>query len=468
MRRRASAMTATLVLPQGIVDELMAATRHPLETAGVLLASVVHANNGEIRLLGRKMLWVDESAYYRRERDGLSIASDGYVHALAQAEILGAVGIWVHTHPGTGALPLPSKHDQIVDGEIADLFRLRSGSAYYGAIIFSPRPPSLTFTGHLESDDGHTISIGRLWMVGDRFRLTRSFDSRPAQLSPIFDRNVRALGSAIQQTLGDIHVGIVGCGGIGSIIAEQLVRLGVRQITLIDPDELSASNVTRVYGSTAADAGRVKVAVLAEHLMQIAPDTICDPVKSMITLERVARHLTSCDVVFGCTDDNAGRLVLSRIATYLLTPVIDCGVLLTSDDDGRLIGIDGRVTTLAPGQACLLCRGRIDVARASAELLTPEERIRLEHEGYAPALGRTEPAVVSFTTIVGATAVSEFLERLIGYGPEPRPSEVLLRCHEREISTNVAVPREGHYCHPSTGKLGLGITTPFLEQTWAA
>jgi hypothetical protein len=41
-----------------------------------------------------------------------------------------------------------------------------------------------------------------------------------------------------------------------------------------------------------------------------------------------------------------------------------------------------------------------------------------------------------------------------------------LRCHEREISTNVSLPRDGHYCHPSSRKLGMGVTQPFLEQTW--
>jgi hypothetical protein len=147
---------------------------------------------------------------------------------------------------------------------------------------------------------------------------------------------------------------------------------------------------------------------------------------------------------------------------------LDCGVLLTGDSSGALIGIDGRVTTLVPGQPCLVCRSRIDLARAAAELLTPEERHRREDEGYAPALGRVEPAVVAFTTLVAATAVSELLERFVGYGPEPRPSEVLLRCHDREVSTNIDTPRCGHYCHPSSGKLGAGTTNPFLEQTWPA
>ena len=186
----------------------------------------------------------------------------------------------------------------------------------------------------------------------------------------------------------------------------------------------------------------------------------------MITLEPTALRLAASDLVFGCTDDNAGRLVLSRLATYMAVPVIDMGVLFSSDPNGLLIGIDGRVTILSPGAACLVCRGRVDLARAGVELMSPDERRRLQDEGYAPALGGAEPAVVAFTTAVAAAAVTEMLERLIGFGPEPRPNEVLLRWHEREISVNVSAPRPGHYCDPRAGKLGVGATRPFLEQTW--
>ena len=171
--------------------------------------------------------------------------------------------------------------------------------------------------------------------------------------------------------------------------------------------------------------------------------------------------------MFGCTDDNAGRLVLSRFASYFLTPVIDCGVLLSSDGHDRLIGIDGRVTILTPGDACLVCRDRIDLARAQAEALPAGERVRLQREGYAAALPGVEPAVVSFTTAIAAAATGELLERLLGYGSEPAPSEVLARFHEREMSSNIAAPREGHYCDPQAGKLGRGESEPFLEQTWA-
>ena len=108
------------------------------------------------------------------------------------------------------------------------------------------------------------------------------------------------------------------------------------------------------------------------------------------------------------------------------------------------------------------------MARAAAEQKTPEERRRLADEGYAPALGAVEPAVVAFTTAVAAAAVNELLDRLIGYGPTERPTETLLRLHEREISTNRAFPREGHYCHQRQGKWGAGAEEPFLGQPWSS
>jgi hypothetical protein len=468
VREELSRTMVTVVLPQHIVDDITAVAWLPVETAGVLIASVVITDQNEIRLLGRKMQWVPESAYLRRGGDHLSIASEGYVSFLGEAEAMGAVAIWVHTHPGVESPPRPSQHDWEVDRQIADLFRFRTGSPYYGTLIFSPRNEGIAFSGYIQAENSPQLQIERLWQVGDRFRLTRSFLLPVREISADFDRNVRALGGAVQQTLSDLRIGVVGCGGTGSSVAEQLVRLGVRKLALFDPDELSGSNITRVYGSTATDVGQPKVDTLAAHLRRIAPNTQCQLVKSMITLGPAALQLRSCDVVFGCTDDNAGRLVLSRFSTYMLTPVFDCGVLVSSDSQGLLRGIDGRITTLVPGQACLVCRGRIDVARAGAELLTPDERRRREDEGYAPALGRTEPAVVTFTTLVAATAVSELLERLIGYGPDPRPSEVLLRCHDREVSTNIDTPRPRHYCDISSGKLGLGVTDPFLEQTWPA
>jgi hypothetical protein len=137
-------MSAILVIPDHIADKLQTATGHPLETAGVLLVSVVETPDDSPRLLAREVIWVEDSAYARRESNSLSIASHGYIRALGRAEELGATAIWFHTHPGMDSRPTPSEHDDLVDDQIADLFRLRSGSSYYGALIMAPRSGSLS------------------------------------------------------------------------------------------------------------------------------------------------------------------------------------------------------------------------------------------------------------------------------------------------------------------------------------
>lgn len=458
-------MRVTLVLTGSIYTELLGATSKPLEAAAVLLVRPVHTGRGSIRLLARELRWVPKEAYLVRKHDALTISSDGYVPSLQLAEETEAMPMWLHTHPGEGSEPEPSPHDDQVDEQLSPLFRLRSGSDWYGSLVISNADGALIFTGHLEDDDSRH-DVDRIWVVGPRLRLLHNWSHDLSDPDELFDRNVRAFGGGVQRALGDLTAAVVGCGGTGSAVAEQLARLGVRRFLLIDPDQLSESNLTRVYGSFPKAVGDNKSAVLQRHIHRIAPDAHVHAIPSTVTEETTARALTQADVVFGCTDDNAGRLVLSRLATYFLTPVIDSGVLISSDTDELIESIYGRVTLLYPGAACLVCRNRIDLKRAAAETMTPEEHGRLAAEGYAPALGAVEPAVIAFTTQVAATAVGELIERLVHYGLQPPPSEVLLRIHDREISTNDELPKERHYCHPSAGKLGLGFTEPFLEQTW--
>lgn len=458
-------MSCTLLLPHALTHEILQAVQDPLETAGVLLGSLRDVGGGQRKLLGRKILWVPANAYRTRRPDALSIGSEGYVPALQEAEAMDACAIWFHTHPSQIGIPLPSYHDEIVDGQLRDLFRLRTGSEVYGSLIFSPAPTGLSFTGFVESG-GHRCEVDRLFSVGDRFRYVESYRIDRNEPTAEFDRSVRAFGGAVQAALSRLKFAVVGNGGTGSAVAEQLVRLGARNLALFDPDVLEVTNLTRVYGATRIDVGRPKVEVLRDHLLRIAPDLKCDVYQQSILDELAARKLAASDVAFGCTDDNAGRIVLSRLASQFLVPVFDCGVLLSSDATGNLTSIDGRVTTLCPGAACLVCRDRIDMRRAAAEQMSAAEHQRLAAEGYAPALGRVEPAVITFTTSVAAQALSELLERFVGFGPTPRPNEVLLRMHDREISTNIATPRDGHYCDPNAGKIGAAVMTPFLDLAW--
>lgn len=458
---------ATLVLPEWIATDIALACRQRNETAGVLLAGIARTEHG-LRLLGRRLVWVSDDAYDRRTPLSLSINSRGYVDTLRLAAERGDVPIWLHTHPAPETPPVPSEYDELVDDLLRETFRVRSDADLYASIIASPAEAHFRFTGRLWESDREPVPIPRMLVAGSRIALHAAVDAPESLDVPErFDRQVRAFGGDVQRVLANLQIGVVGCGGTGSAVAEQLARLGVGRLLLVDYDVLSDSNVTRVFGSSPAEVGRSKVEVLSDHLQRIAPGTEVVTVVGSVNELETARALTSCDVAYGCTDDNAGRLVLSRLASYYSLPVFDLGVLLSSDQ-GLLSGVDGRISVIAPGAACLVCRGRIDLSRAAAEQLSESERAARTAEGYAPELVGVEPAVVAYTAAVASFAVAELLERLIGYGGDARPSELMLRFHDRELRTNSVGSREGHYCHPEGGDIGAGDREPFLGQTWAS
>jgi hypothetical protein len=149
----------------------------------------------------------------------MRISSEGFVPPLRLAEADGAVPIWTHTHPGASSSPVPSEHDHEVDAQLSDLFRLRSGSKYYGALILAQKDGRMAFTGHLDEGDA-SLPIDRVLVIGDRIALQWHYQSGRPALEPLFDRNVRAFGGEVQRALGDLRIAVVGCGGTGSAVAE--------------------------------------------------------------------------------------------------------------------------------------------------------------------------------------------------------------------------------------------------------
>ena len=78
----------------------------------------------------------------------------------------------------------------------------------------------------------------------------------------MFDRQLRAFGAQGQVRLEGLRIGIVGAGGIGSLLTQQLVYLGVKNFTLIDDDTVGTTNLNRLVGANQWDVSTAKVAVL--------------------------------------------------------------------------------------------------------------------------------------------------------------------------------------------------------------
>lgn len=415
----------------------------------------------EVRLIARKIIPIDD--FEESSAVHIKIPSKSVVRALKSADDSKECFVFVHSHPS--GIPNHSAQD---DREEKELFRTAynriSTSGVHGSIVFSsPENPRARI--FLQGEGFKTVSVIRV--IGNRFRFYYPADGSSPN-SIFFDRQIRAFGSETQNLLSKLKIGIVGLGGTGSAVAEQLVRLGVGSLVLFDGQELEKSNVNRVYGSRAVDAGVPKVKIMERLIADIGFNTGVKAINKSITIESIAKELKECDVIFGCTDGEAGRSILNKIAIYYAIPVFDMGVKIDSID-GTIRAIEGRVTTLMPGAACLFCRERIDPTNIRAESLesnNPGEATALRREGYIPGLNEPDPAVIPFTTAIASSAVSEFINKLTGYlGEDRKSTEIIHRFHDSRISTNsTARKQDCNSC--SDFYIGRADVTPFLDLTW--
>lgn len=450
-------MRVTLALPAPLREELVGALDAPHEVAGVVSAQLIESKD-ELTVLGRHITWAADEHYLDRSAIGLRLGSAGWVPAFRRAAAAGDLALFVHTHPA--GRPEFSRHDDEVDRQLAEAGRRLGVDGPYGAILVSGNSGSGQITGRLYLKEGDPVAVSRVRVCGENLELTTPGAWGPAA-DATFDRQIRLFGAEGQQLLRALHVGVVGCGGTGSAVAEQLTRLGVGRLTLIDDDEVTAPTPTRGYGMRARDVGRPKAAVLANDLAGIGLGTDIRPFVAPLHDPGALEALVHADAVFCCVDGHGARLILNRWAYAHCAPVLDLAVLVGGHADPS---IDARVTWIAPGSACLLCRGRIDPALAYAENLDPAQRQALAGEGYVAAAETPQPAVVTLTTLVASTATTELLLRLFRLG-DVGASELLLRPQLHEVRRNRVPSRPGCFCS-DPAFAGRGRRKPYLDLMW--
>lgn len=99
----------------------------------------------------------------------------------------------------------------------------------------------------------------------------------------IFGRLALAAGEKMMDVLAHTRVIVFGVGGVGSWCAEGLVRTGIGSLTMVDCDDVAASNINRQLPATTATVGRPKVDVLRERLLEINPGAGIRAVRELYT-----------------------------------------------------------------------------------------------------------------------------------------------------------------------------------------
>ncbi|MBU0686248.1 MAG: sulfur carrier protein ThiS adenylyltransferase ThiF [Candidatus Margulisbacteria bacterium] len=113
----------------------------------------------------------------------------------------------------------------------------------------------------------------------------------------IFSRNV----SGIRAALRGKKIGIAGCGGLGSNLAVNLVRMGADNLVLVDSDKIEPSNLNRQYYFW-DQIGSLKAKALEENLKRIHPLITCECHSVRINSSNLQSIFSGCEVVAECFD----------------------------------------------------------------------------------------------------------------------------------------------------------------------
>lgn len=209
-------------------------------------------------------------------------------------------------------------------------------------------------------------------VVGDGLTVTYNESLMPVPaFTEELTRTVSAWGEAAQANVARTHVGVVGLGSVGQIVAESGARTGIVRMTAIDYDRFEYLNLDRSLHAkrTHAKSHAPKVHVVAEALRESATarDFSVLPVQASVVDEDAFRRALDCDILISCVDRPWARSVLNFIAYAHLIPVVDGGIRVNTGPRGTLTAADWKAHTVGPGRRCLACIGQYDPAFVAVE-----------------------------------------------------------------------------------------------------
>jgi hypothetical protein len=267
--------------------------------------------------------------------------------------------------------------------------------------------------------------------------------------------------------LGRMSVCVIGVSGTGSVVAEQLVRLGVGEIILIDLDKLEERNLNRILNSSLAEIGSYKVEMFANAIRLYRPG--CEAValpRSIATPEAI---LAACeaDALFSCVDTAEGRHIADRLSAYFAMPLFDVGVAIptesTPSGGRRIAEVYGRVDYVYPGGSSLMDRGVYDAALLEAEYLArvaPQTLSRKIADGYLRGMPEEAPGVIALNMRAASACAIEFLARLFPF--REFPNETRARSIFMLAEGDEDTFAEGQFAATERFPIALGVTDPLL------
>ncbi len=369
---------------------------HNYEQCAVAFATRGQCGNRLNLVLVQEIRLPAESDYVEYGAAYAQLKPQFVAHVAKHAKLNDYSLIFLHSHTGS-ARPRFSSVDDAGEQELAAFFSRRKLNGTHCAVVMSPGGTCARLLG--------TRIPVRVISVGDRRTIEYDGKGRGAAMHETHDRQVRTFGKSGQRTLQELRVCLVGLGGTGSIAAEQLAHLGVRRFTLIDPDNLETSNLSRVVGTVARDIGQPKCKLIERHIRRLSPRAKCRAIVGDVVCEKVARQMIDADAILCCTDSHASRSVAQQIAYQYLIPCMDVGSVITAES-GSVTSIAGRIQMLGPDRPCLWCSSLLNPDAIRREMMNDSERLA---DRYVQGDNVPAPSVISLNGTVVSLAITMML-----------------------------------------------------------
>jgi|HubBroStandDraft_2_1064218.scaffolds.fasta_scaffold35767_2 hypothetical protein len=398
-----------LRIPYGVGESLQ---EYIYQSGGheyVVFGLVSHSTrHGSTKLYLRQLIPLQESDYVPNTSHGAVWRGSAMfpVMEAAMEQGLGIVIFHAHDHVG---LPGLSRDDLQSADKLIPMFRKRVPVRPHGTVVMS-----------------RTHASGLVWLPGSgkpklltRVRWFGSSiidfscirEANSFEPSPEYVRQSLVVTPEGQARLRRAKVAVVGAGGGGSHVIQQLAYLGVGEIVVIDPDVYQDSNRHRLVAGLRQDLGRPKVDIFHRLVRKIGLGGRVRRIRAAIPDRNAVEALCDCDVMIGCVDTLFARSDLQELASRYLIPYIDIGATVRAVPDASAsdprITVAGNIFTFVPGSFCLWCCGFLSREKIEAEQNGPTR-------GYFEK-NRQEAQIVSFNGVLASQAVSEVLQLLTGF-----------------------------------------------------
>ncbi len=407
-------------VPASLWDELRSGllSDPTREHSAFLLAGAVRAGESTT-LLAREIIAAPPDAYVEQTAASLVLSREFVQLVLWRCYREGHHLIEAHSHPFARGHVSFSATDRRYEEQFFPYVARKIPGIVHASLVLGQD----CLDAHMWEPGRGVVALDEVQVVGAVLQRLRPCSAGPAPAAPAdpdptLDRQVRAFGRAGQSWLAAATIAIVGLGGTGSLVCQQLAHLGAGRLVLVDPERIEPSNLNRLAGASARDAAEstLKVEVARRYAQAVRPDLEIDAVAASALEPAAQEYLKQADLLIGCVDNEAARVVLNWLAVTCYIPYVDCGVGLDAAD-GRLRHGGGQVRVVLPGSFCLECIDGIDREEASAELSAGSVRQERRARGYIASADVPAPAVMFLNSTVASLAVQEAINVLLGFKP---------------------------------------------------